>query len=107
MKEKETRLVDALNEIKAAAWNQSMAPRLPAISSYLKADEWVKGIGAWLAETKEQMLQKLITGCKSRDEDQFVRGQLAMLVEILELPQEVDHMENIKLQNQERKKAIG
>ena len=77
---------ELINEIKAKAWNEAITPRAPGLLSYLSADEWQKGILAWLLLVEKQMTQKLKFGCKTREEDQFVRGQLAVLEEIINLP---------------------
>lgn len=76
----------AVNDAKANAWNQTIMPRAEAISAYLKADQWTKGVGAWLKAVNLRLVEVLKRGCKSRDDDQFIRGQLAMLDEIMDLP---------------------
>jgi hypothetical protein len=94
-------LADVLNEMKAKAWNESIAPRGAQLRSLLKTDEWLNGIAAWLSFQERELDRKLRFGCKTRDDDQFVRGQLAMLVEILDIPRK---LEVIQARNDQQKK---
>lgn len=84
-------VLEIVNEAKAKSWNEAIAPRAPALLSYLAADEWVKGISAWLRFFDGEMTTRLKFGCKTRDDDQFVRGQLAVLHDILTLPQQIEN----------------
>lgn len=85
-----------LNDIKSKAWNESIAPRTVAVRDYFKAEQWTLGVGAWLKSVESALIDKLMFGCKTRDEDQFVRGQIAMLREICDLPAKIDSLENQK-----------
>jgi hypothetical protein len=95
-KEAEITVIDTINELKAKAWNESMAPRIPSLISYFAGDEWQKGIGPWLMHSHDALMSKLITGCKTRDDDQFVRGQLAMLKDMIDLPAKCKHIDDMR-----------
>ncbi len=75
-----------INDIKIQAWNEAITPRAPALLSLCSSDEFQNGILPWLRSVEKQMTQKLKFGCKTREDDQFVRGQLAILEEIINLP---------------------
>lgn len=77
---------DVINEVKAKAWNLAIAPRAPALLSFVSSDEWLNGIEAWLKSLEQQLDRALRHGSKSRDEDQFLRGKISMCEEILDLP---------------------
>lgn len=95
--------IKQINELKAKSWNDAIMPRLEAVRSYLTADQWNKGVGAWLKDVDRQLTEKLKFGCKSREDDQFVRGQLAMLKEILDVPVVIDKI--IAEQENQKKQA--
>ena len=87
-------VLEIVNEAKAKSWNEAIAPRAPALLSYLAADEWVKGVSSWMKFFEAELVTKLKFGCKTRDDDQFVRGQLAILHDILTLPQQIENYLN-------------
>ena len=81
---------DKLNNARAREWNHTISPRLAALHSWFLADEWQKGIGAYLCymlEEKRLMLEGVSTPDTSLD---FIRGQIFMLREFLALPAVID-----------------
>lgn len=94
-----------VNDIKIAAWNKSIAPRAPSLLSYLSAGEFVEGILPWWRSIEHDLLQKLVVGCKDRDTDQFVRGQIAMIQELIDLPNRIDA--TIRAKEDSEKKAAS
>jgi hypothetical protein len=100
-KEPEPELAEVIEDIRAQAWNVSIAPRVPALISLLSTDEWKNGIQAWMLSMEKELDRKLRFGCKTRDDDQFVRGKLSILVELIDLPRILDQHQKMK---EERKK---
>jgi hypothetical protein len=95
-KEKEQTIAEVVNDIKATAWNKAIAPRAESVLSYLRNEQWQKGVGAYLKSCEQQLEKRLLNGCKSRDDDQLVRGQLIMLKEILALPEMIESVVEAK-----------
>jgi hypothetical protein len=86
---REIKIEEIVNDVKSNSWNRHMVPRLKSVDSYLHSETWEKGPQAYLEENYKLLNDKLITGCKSRDDDQFVRGQLVMLRDLINLRDQV------------------
>lgn len=72
-----------INEARTNAWNEFITPRLESMRGWMSGDEWQKGFVAYHNSVIAQLLDKLVTGCKSREDDQFVRGQIAVLKQVV------------------------
>jgi hypothetical protein len=72
-----------INEARTNAWNENVTPRLESLRGWMAGDEWTKGFVAYHNSVIAQLLDKLLTGCKTRDDDQFVRGQIAVLKQVV------------------------
>lgn len=72
-----------INEARTNAYNEHISTRLESLRGWTAGDEWAKGFVPYHNSVIAQLLDKLLTGCKTRDEDQFVRGQIAVLKQIV------------------------
>lgn len=76
--------IASVNEAKTNAWNKHISAKLEAVQVWLKQDP---GVWAYLTAQMQTQVDQLIRGCSSRDDDQYVRGRIAMLREIIHLPE--------------------
>ena len=72
-----------LESIRVQSWNTCIAPRAEALLSYLRHEVYQKGIVEYLRTMEVLGEKQLLTGCKTRDDDQFIRGYLVCLKEMI------------------------
>jgi|SRR6476660_2867387 len=72
-----------INDAKTDAYNQHISNRLESLRGWTAGDEWAKGFHAYHSAALAQLLRHLIHGCKTRDEDQFLRGKIAAMEEVI------------------------
>lgn len=77
------------NEIKARSWNDCITPNLESIRTWFNMDPWTQGVGAYLRDVKERLLDNLMKRGHSERDQEFIMGQIAMLREILQFPETV------------------
>lgn len=94
-----------INEARTNAWNEHITPRLESMRGWMSGDEW-KAFAAYHNSLIAQFLDRLVTGCKSRDDDQVVRGQIATLKQIVTFKEmvlnQINAIERNKNQNSSR-----
>jgi hypothetical protein len=93
---KTEQVIDVVNKLKAQAWNESITPRAESLLSYLRADIYQKGVLAYLKSMEAMAERKLLTGCKTRDDDQYMRGYLVALKEFIGLAEGIEAQVNAK-----------
>lgn len=93
---KEKPITDVVNELKAKSWNECVAPRAESLLTYLRAEIYQKGFLAYLKSVETLGEKKLLTGCKSRDDDQYMRGYLVAMKEVLGFADLLEEMVNAK-----------
>ena len=105
----EEKIIDQQNEAKVTAWNKFITPRLDYFRSLMSGEDWKKGVGGWLETLREDRTQHLKRKSNTREDDCFIKGQIAMLDEILELPSAIERhiaaTENAKKQAKSRGSA--
>ena len=98
-----------INEARTNAWNEFVTPRLESLRGWMAGDEWQKGFVAYHNSVIAQLLDRLVTGCKSREEDQFVRGQIATLRQVVSfremVTKQIDAIERNKKADESRGSA--
>lgn len=87
---KEKPVSDVVNELKSQAWNEAIAPRAEALLSYLRADLYQKGFLNYYKSVEKLGERKLLTGCKTEREDNFMRGYLVAIKELLAFPEQIE-----------------
>jgi hypothetical protein len=79
------------NESKTKQWNECISNRLEELRGWFTADSWTKGVrpylNAILSDRREHM-EKQDNEPKS---DQFIKGQIAMLKQIMAIPMVIDN----------------
>jgi hypothetical protein len=83
---KEEPKVEAANVAKAAEWNAAISPRLVALRAWFSGPEWKEGISVYLNKVlmhRREHLEKIDNDAR---DDQFIKGQIASLKEILAIP---------------------
>lgn len=97
----EDQRLDAVNEIKAKEWNETIAPNLESIRSMFRSVPWTNGVGAYLAHVREQQIASLANS-KTDREEHILLGRLSMLQEILAMPKAIDnHIAGIEVQKKQ------
>jgi hypothetical protein len=81
---------DALNKSKTEAWNRHLSSQLEAMRSWLNSPQWEKGFRAYLSSLLALQLTQLVAGTGNRDNDQFLRGQIANLREIMDFKETIE-----------------
>ena len=79
-----------LESIRVQSWNTCIAPRAEALLSYLRHEVYQKGIVEYLRTMESLGEKQLLTGCKTRDDDQFMRGYLTSIKEVLSWPEQIE-----------------
>jgi hypothetical protein len=85
-KPSEAPLVEVLNEIKTKAWNAAISPRLTALRAWYSGAEWKEGVSAYLNQQLLKRREHLEERGNDPRDDQYIKGQIAMLKEILAIP---------------------
>jgi hypothetical protein len=81
-------------EIKSKAWNEAITPRLETLRAWFGSSEWKDGVRAYLNEVLSQRREHLENKGNEHGSDQFIKGQIAMLKEIIAIPTVIDrHIE--------------
>lgn len=89
---KEPKPISAVVEdIRVKSWNQCIAPRADPLLSYLRAEIYQKGIAAYLKSCEALAEQRLLTGCKTEREDNFQRGYIVALKDILSMADQIEN----------------
>lgn len=78
-----TPTLEIINQARTDAWNETITPRLESLRGWTAGDEWAKGFLPYHQAALSRLLDQLVTGCKDRDEDMFVRGKIAAMKEIV------------------------
>lgn len=78
------------NEAKTKDWNESISPRLESLRSWFNDDNWKQGAGAYLKSQLARRQQHLEAIENDPRSDQFIKGQISMLRQILALPDVID-----------------
>ena len=86
----EEKIIDAQNAAKTTAWNKFIAPRLEYFRTLMTGDEWKTGIGGWLESLRDDRTLHLKRKSNTHEDDLFIKGQIAMLQEILDLPSNIE-----------------
>ena len=94
--------IDA-NESKTKQWNECISPRLTALHSWFLSDEWLKGVRPYLNAVMEQRQGHLEELKNEVKDDYFIKGQIAMLRQIMSLPSVIDNQIKQIEENQKRK----
>jgi hypothetical protein len=101
------KLENVLQEIKAKAWESSIAPRAEGLLSLLRGDFYQNGVVAWMKSQEQELVKQLRIGSKTRDDDQFIRGQLSTLGQIIDLADNIQNYLTAKAENDKRRASIG
>jgi hypothetical protein len=100
-------LIEILNDAKTKAWNQSISPKLESLRAWFSGPEWKDGVGNYLRFVTQQQTQNLVRGCKTRDEDQYLRGLIAGLQQVVEMPQAIERQIELIEQNKKQAESRG
>lgn len=82
---------NVVEDIRIHSWNTLIAPRAEALLSYLRAEVYQKGVVGYLKSMETLGEKKLLTGCKTEREDNFMRGYLVALKEILAMADQIEN----------------
>lgn len=78
------------NEVRAAEWNKCISSRLEAMRSWYAHDEYRKGLFPYLMTMLSQRREHLEKKGNNAGDDQFIKGQIAMLKELMDIPATID-----------------
>ena len=78
--------MDISNEQKTKEWNECISPRLESLRAWFSSDDWTKGINSYLGNVLQGRRQHLERQGNDALTDQFIKGQISMLREIMEMP---------------------
>jgi hypothetical protein len=78
------------NEIKAQSWNECIVPNLDAVAQWLAHPQWNEMVARYLKTVEERFIAELISSKdRTREQERFLAGEIAMLREIIALPHAV------------------
>jgi hypothetical protein len=83
-------IATVVDDIRIKSWNDVVAPRAESLLSYLRQDIYQKGIVAYLRSMETLGEKKLLTGCKTEREDNFMRGYLVALKEFISMADQIE-----------------
>lgn len=96
MTNKEKPIANVVDDLRIQSWNTAIAPRAESLLSYLRADIYQRGVVAYLKSMEILGQQKLLTGCKTPREDDFMRGYLVALKEFIAMADGIEAYVNAK-----------
>ncbi len=91
------------NEIKTAQWNAAITPRLVALRAWYSGSEWKDGIRSYLNGVLQDRREHLEQVSNEHGADQFIKGQIVMLKQIMSIPEVIDRQ--IELTEKNKKNA--
>jgi hypothetical protein len=78
--------IDPVNESRTEQWNKAISPRLVSLRNWFADENWKTGVGAYLNSVLAERREHHEKENNDRDADQFIKGQIAMLKQIIDLP---------------------
>ena len=90
------------NESRVQYWNECISPRLEVMRSWFLSEAWKKGLHPYMNLMLGQRRDHLERQANDTASDQFIKGQIAMLKQIMGIPDVINNqIEQIKA-NQEK-----
>jgi hypothetical protein len=102
-----------IDEAGAKSWNECIKPRLESIRGWYTDGAWHSGVAPYLRNRLNLYVDQLVQGNSTRthEQDRFMAGQIAMMKEILALPDMIDRaidtIEKLKAQEKQRTESVG
>lgn len=102
-----------IDEAGAKSWNECIKPRLESIRGWYTDGAWTAGVAPYLRNRLNMYIDQLVQGNSTRthEQDRFMAGQIAMMKEILAMPEAVGRaievIDKNKEQQEKLKKSIG
>jgi hypothetical protein len=89
-KVEEPQIIEIINDAKTKEWNQAISPRLESLRAWFSSNEWKDGVLAYLNSVLNQRREHLERKGNEFGDDQFIKGQIAMLKQIMTLPNVIE-----------------
>lgn len=77
---------DVANDTKTAQWNEAISPRLTSLRAWFSGPEWKDGLRNYLNQVLMQRREHLEKMENDARGDQFIKGQIAAIKEVLAIP---------------------
>jgi len=82
-------------------WNGTISPRLESIRAWFTADEWKKGVQAYLSNVLMHLRENLEKKDNSPALDQYTKGQIDMLKQLIRIPDVIEKQIELIAKNKE------
>ena len=83
-------IIELLTKTGTKEWNEAISSRLESLRSYLRQDEWTKGIDIHLKAVMGNGIAKMLGESLSQDANNYLRGFIAGLKMVSSLPNSVE-----------------
>ena len=95
------------NEIKAQSWNECISPQLESIRQWFNMEQWTQGVGAYLQQVQERLLDNMLKPNQDEKLIEYTRGQIAILREVLQFPETVRRQIDNKAKQVQQPRPTG